>query len=159
MGEVWRARDRQSGELRAVKILKSAQAVNLAGDLDRAEEEARRAIETGRAPWQWFFMATLADVLLARGLSEEALEVVRPAHAAVASGHHAVGEAKIRLVFAKALAAKGDVAAARDVITTARERLLDRAARISNSDRRRRFLECVPENERTLVLARGSADP
>ena len=93
-------------------------------------------------------------MLLARGLADEALDVVRPAHVAVASGLHAIGEAKIRLVFAKALAATGDRATAQDVIATARERLIERAARISNSDLRRSFLERVPENERTLVLAR-----
>ncbi len=127
----------------------------VAGEFDRAEAEARRALDTGRPPWQWFFMATLADVLLARGFAAEALNVVRPAYEVVNSGRYAVGEAKIRLVFAKGLEAIGDTATARDVIQVAQQRLFDRAARISNAELRRSFLESVSENERTLFLARG----
>lgn len=148
----------EQGDARRIASSRAALAdvLVVVGELERAEEEARRAIEAGRAPWLWFFMATLADVLLARGLAKEALEVVTPAYTAVASSLHVVGEAKIRLVFAKALAATDNAAKAREVIFTARERLLDRSARISNSALRRTFLERVPENERTFAFARDA---
>jgi tetratricopeptide (TPR) repeat protein len=142
----------EQGDARRIASSRAALAdvLLLAGDLDRAEQEARRAVETGRAPWSWYFMATLADVLVARGRAAEALEVARVAHAPLDSGEHVIGEAKIRLVFGEALAATGDIARARDVIAIARDRLLARAARISDPDLRRSFLERVPENERTL---------
>ena len=49
----------------------------------------------------------------------------------------------------------GDGRAFASAIAAARDRLLDRAARISDPEWRRRFLADVPENARTLSLASG----
>jgi len=59
-----------------------------------------------------------------------------------------------RLGYAEALDATGDHAAACAAITEARDRLLAQAARIDDPSRRKTFLENVPENARTLSLAR-----
>ena len=65
------------------------------------------------------------------------------------------GEARIRLIYAEALHATGELEEARVAIATARDRLLARAAKIGDEAWRRSFLECVPENSRTLELARA----
>jgi len=106
---------------------------------------------------------TLADVLLARGRATEALIEAREAIALLASlGKAEDGEALARLALAEALFATGDHAEARAAIAEAQHRLLAAAARIEDPGRQRTFLENVPENARTLSLARawlGEAAP
>ena len=63
--------------------------------------------------------------------------------------------ALIRLLRAEALDALGDHAKAREAIATAQQRLLAIATRIDDAAYRRSFLEGVPENRRTLDLARA----
>lgn len=68
----------------------------------------------------------------------------------------------IRLTFAEALAAHGDLPAARAAFREARERLLRRAAKVGDPALRRSFLERVPENARTMARARellGEPEP
>ena len=69
----------------------------------------------------------------------------------------------LRLVHAECLHATGDLAAARAAITAARERVLRIAASIPEPAYRKSFLESVPENARTLLLANQwigpTADP
>jgi hypothetical protein len=68
----------------------------------------------------------------------------------------------VRPAHAEALHATCDHAAACAAITEARERLLAAAAGIDDHSRRTTFLENVPENARTLLLARawlGEAAP
>jgi hypothetical protein len=64
------------------------------------------------------------------------------------------GESLLRLAYAEALAATGALGAAWDALASARERLLARAALISDAQWRESFLAHVPENARTLQLAR-----
>ena len=59
----------------------------------------------------------------------------------------------MRLVYAEALHAGGDAGAAAAAIATARDRLLERAAKISEPEGRASFLAGVPDNARTLELA------
>ncbi|KYF54461.1 hypothetical protein BE08_12935 [Sorangium cellulosum] len=56
---------------------------------------------------------------------------------------------------AEALAASGDMRRARAAIALGRDRLLERAGKIANRAWRACFLENVPENARTLALARA----
>jgi eukaryotic-like serine/threonine-protein kinase len=99
--------------------------------------------------------ATLAEVLLSRGLPGDALTEARAAMDVLASfGKVEEGEALARLVYVEALEATDDHAVACAAITEARDRLLTQAARIDDPIRRKTFLENVPENARTLSLAR-----
>ncbi len=85
------------------------------GDLDGAEAEARRAVDllAGTKPLAPGARATLAAVLLARGRPAEAWQEARRAHGDLeAQGQIEEGEAAVRLVYAEALAATGDQAAA-----------------------------------------------
>ena len=62
-----------------------------------------------------------------------------------------------RLVYAEALYATGDPAA-HTVIRDARARILTIASRIADPPRREGYLENIPENARTLRLAREWLD-
>ncbi len=106
--------------------------------------------------------ATLAAVLLGRGRTAEALAA---AHTAMdkyeAMGAFGYRGAFARLVLVEALEAAGMTAEARSALATARDHLLGRAAAIPDPDMRRTFLHAVPENARTLMLARdrlGASD-
>ncbi|WP_438029964.1 protein kinase domain-containing protein [Sorangium sp. So ce233] len=139
-----------------------AEAFRLAGDLAAAEAEARRACEllADMPPLAPCVLATLANVLLARGRTAEALEhagrAAELAAAVVTSlGHLETGESLVYLVHAEALAASGDARRARSAIALGRARLLERAGKIANRAWRASFLENVPENARTLALARA----
>jgi ATP/maltotriose-dependent transcriptional regulator MalT len=141
-----------------------AEILRTAGELEEAEAEARRAVKVvdPSEPNQVAARATLAEVLLARGQPAKALAEARKAMALLSSlGKVEDGEALTRLVYAEALFATGDRAAARAAIADARDRLLAAAARISDPRRRDSFLRNVPENARTLELARAwlSEDP
>ncbi|MEP7120689.1 MAG: AAA family ATPase [Byssovorax sp.] len=130
------------------------------GDLDQAEIEARSSVDTPCAPlWRPLFLATLADVLLARGHAAEALLHARTAQALAAAQRHGHGEAKARLVHAESLAATGDRVGAQDAIAAAVARLVERARAIADVDARRSFLTRVGENARTLKLAEDWRDP
>ncbi|XXX72924.1 protein kinase [Sorangium sp. So ce134] len=133
-----------------------------AGDLARAEAEARRGCEllADCAPLMPCALGTLAGVLLAAGRAEGALEAADGAAALAApiiaaQGHLEEGESQIYLVRAEALAACGARGEARRAIALARGRLLKRAASIANPAWRASFLENVPEHARTLALARA----
>ncbi|HLM71661.1 MAG TPA: hypothetical protein VK459_03180, partial [Polyangiaceae bacterium] len=60
----------------------------------------------------------------------------------------------VRLVYAESLAAAGEEEAAREAIAGARDHLLKQAATIADADYKKSFLESVPENARTMDLAR-----
>jgi hypothetical protein len=60
----------------------------------------------------------------------------------------------LRVVHAESLAAAGEEEAARAAIAEARDHLFEQAATIGDVDFRRSFLENVPENARTIDLAR-----
>jgi hypothetical protein len=61
----------------------------------------------------------------------------------------------VRLIHAEALHATGAHDAARSAIASARDRLLAIASRITDPGHRQSFLEAVPENARTITLARS----
>ncbi|NUQ75538.1 MAG: protein kinase [Polyangiaceae bacterium] len=128
------------------------------GDFDAATHEARLAQEILAVfPLEHIAVtATLAAALLANGRVAEAL-----AEAKAALAHYeAFGAcgmfrgAFVRLIHAECLMASGDPTGARSAIATARDRILANAAKIGDEYYKKTFLENVPENARTLELAR-----
>jgi tetratricopeptide (TPR) repeat protein len=129
------------------------------GHLAAAEREARAALELlATVPLdQIAATATLAAILLAEGRAGDALSAARGAMEQCAS-IRACGffrGAFLRLVHAEALFAAGEREAARGAIKEGRARLFANADKIREPALRQSFLEDVPENARTLELARG----
>jgi tetratricopeptide (TPR) repeat protein len=131
----------------------------LAGALEQAEAEARRAVQLCEVVHQ--FQATahgrLADILLAQGNQpQEALT-----HASLAmerlrqQGVVEEGESLIQRTYAEALDACGRREEAVVVLRSAWMRLMERASRLHEDSFRTSFLERVPENARVLSLARA----
>ena len=120
-----------------------------------AEVEARHAAEllSKNPSLVAFARAGLARVLLAQGKLTEAAEESAQA-AALLDGVAEDGETLIRLTRAQALRAVGDHEGSLRAIEIARDRLLERAARIRDATFRQGFLERVPESAETLRLAR-----
>jgi eukaryotic-like serine/threonine-protein kinase len=101
-------------------------------------------------------LASAARARLALGDTERALDEAREAASRmVALGQVDEGEALVRLVLAEALEAKGLHEEARTAIGAARERLLARAAKLTEPAWRASFLERVAENRLTLELSRS----
>ncbi len=138
-----------------------AHILRTAGDLERAEAEARVAIvELENQPLiRPFAVAMLAWVLVARGTTAEALSTARAAFDAFRAGPIDEGEAIIRLAWAEALRASGDEPAALAAITDARAALEARAARMPDEAMRASFLTAIPEHARTFELAAAWAAP
>jgi eukaryotic-like serine/threonine-protein kinase len=149
---------RTQGDLRLEGYSRSylSQILAESRDLAGAEREARAAVAlVDRSPSaQAYALITLSSVLLASGRAADAVEVASSAHRILEDLHGIEdGEALIRVVYAEALIRSGDERAARAVIHAAHARVLQRAGRIHDDERRRSFLEAVPENARTLALA------
>jgi hypothetical protein len=128
------------------------------GDARSAEEQALRAEELLAAapPLCACAMASRARALLAEGLADEGRKVARAAMQLLESlGGSEGGESMVRLTLVEAEAAAGDETAARAALASAHHRLETRAARISEPELRRRFLEEHPDNRRTRELARA----
>jgi tetratricopeptide (TPR) repeat protein len=129
----------------------------LAGDAEGAVREAAAVTDDAACaqPIRAGALSVQADALLAAGQIERALAAAREAMD-ILEGLTGIeeGESLIRLAFAEALAAHGDLPAARAAIREARERLLRRAAKVGDPALRQSFLERVPENARTLARAR-----
>jgi tetratricopeptide (TPR) repeat protein len=128
----------------------------VAGDVDAAEREARAAVAklAPIRPTRAHALAQLAQVLLARDDVDEAGRAASEAAAILDElGGIDEGEALVRLLRAETYERSGQRDAARATIVDARERLLGKAARISDEAWRERFLRGVPENARTLKLA------
>ena len=118
---------------------------------------ARRALElsVSMAARRVNAQTVLAQVLLARNRAADALPIVLEAVRGLESGVHLEeGEALLYLAHAETLDANGRRDDARRVIRAARDRLLERAAMIARPEWRESFLTKVPENARTLALAR-----
>ncbi len=99
---------------------------------------------------------TQAAIHLRQGRAAEALSTVDGAlRRCDALGFMAFRPAIAPLVRAEALHALGDGEGASAAIALARDQLLSRAAAIADEDVRKSFLENVPENARTLALARA----
>jgi tetratricopeptide (TPR) repeat protein len=133
-----------------------------AGNLDAAEREARAAAELFMTapPVRPAALAVLARVLLAKGRADDALAAAREAYSQLEElGSLEEGEATVRLTHAEALMANGLNTEAGQVLVTARDQLLQRAAKISDATWRERFLNQVPDNARTLALAPSEPPP
>lgn len=129
----------------------------LTGDLEVAEREARAAAEIlESAPLlRIAAVAVRARALLGLGRTAEALSAAREAFSTLESiGALEEGESLVRVVYAEALAASGSRPEAIAAIASARDNLLARAAKISDQVLHERFLHGVPDNARTLDLAR-----
>ncbi|HEY5945103.1 MAG TPA: protein kinase [Kofleriaceae bacterium] len=125
------------------------------GDLATAEDLTRQGLQTVQAASRPTLLADLAQILLKQGRNHEALIAAREAHDLLdALGGVEEGESLIRVMLAEALHANGECDAARVAIQRARERLLARAAKITDAEWRTMFLEQLPENARTLALGR-----
>ncbi|MGC4090219.1 MAG: hypothetical protein QM756_20535 [Polyangiaceae bacterium] len=97
----------------------------------------------------------MAAVSLGRSLLEDARDSSEAAITGLGrSDEVSFGESLVRLVHAETLLACDEVEPARAALAVARDRLLERAGRIGDPERRGAFLEGVPENARTLWLAR-----
>ncbi|WP_437304760.1 serine/threonine-protein kinase [Sorangium sp. So ce388] len=151
------ASSQRLGDPRAEVVARSylAKIALLAGDFGTAEREARlaEALESA-SPLRIAATAIRARALLGLGRAGEALAAAGEALAALESlGGLEEGESMIRLVHAEAFSAVGDAKRAAAAIAAARDKLLDRAARVRDPEWRRRFLSHVPDNARTLELA------
>jgi len=127
------------------------------GELAAAEREARTALELLRfLPLEHMAAtATLAAALLAQGRAAEALAAAEEAMAQYeALGAFGFRGGYARLVHVEALEATGDHAGACRALSVARDRLRIQAAKIGDLALRRGFVEDLPENARTLALAR-----
>ncbi len=129
-----------------------------AGDLDRAEQESRSLLEDSAALAgdRAYALAVLSATLTARGRPAEALAAAQRAVDILATEVDLArreGESLIRLAHAEALHESGDARRAAAAFTEARAALLARAAKITDPELRRSFLERVPENARILALA------
>jgi len=101
--------------------------------------------------------ATLSALRLAQGRPVDALVAAEDAMARCTAmdGCGLFRAASVQLARAEALHATGAHDAARHAIAGARARLLAIAGRIADPDHQKSFLENVPENARTLALARA----
>ncbi len=117
------------------------------------------ALTSMTPPLRAMALAALAEVLIADGRGAEALPFAAEARE-ILDALTTIGEndARVRLAHAEALHAAGAAPAARSAIAAARDRLLRRASLIADDELRQSFLERVPENARTLSLARAWAD-
>ena len=130
-------------------------------DHDAAEREARAAVELAGASagMRAGGLAVLAQVLLASGRVSEALAAAEEAAALLELlGEIGDGEALVRLSLAESQRAAGAIEASVATITHARRRLLARADAIREPRWRESFLGNVPENARTMALARDWRD-
>jgi len=125
------------------------------GDQASAEREIRQGLQVVQAASRPQQLAALAQVLLATNRATEALASAREGNDLLeALGGVEEGESLVRLTYAQALQATGDAERARTAIRRARDRVLERAAKITDPEWRASFLENLPENARTLSLAR-----
>jgi len=132
-----------------------AEVLRRIGDLEAAERELPAALEMAVPLERPGVLATHAALRLAQGRAGEALAAAEDAM----SQYTAMGGcgmfrgAFVRLVHAESLHAMGAHDAARHAIAAARAHLVAIEGRIADPAYKQSFLESVPENARTLVLA------
>jgi hypothetical protein len=158
LGEYGRAQQLPMAEGRGRWVL--AEVLRRTGELDAAEREILPALGMAVPLERPGALATLAAIRLAQGRAAQALAVAGEAMGGCAEmgGCGMFRGAFVRLVHAEALRATGAHAAARRAIAAARARLLEIAGRIADPSRWASFRERVPENARTLELARAWLD-
>jgi ATP/maltotriose-dependent transcriptional regulator MalT len=137
-----------------------AEVLRRAGALEEAEREVEDALRLlGEAspvdvPGA---LATKAALRLQQGKPEEALAAAEEGmarQAAMQMHDHFFRGAFLRLVHIESLAVNGCRDEAREAVASASDRLLAIVAKIDDPAYRKSFLEDVPENRRTLELAR-----
>jgi len=162
---LWADRLIEAGRARQVPIDQGrghwamAEVLRRAGNLDDADAEIQAALTILRMASPLDLpgaLATLAALRLAQGRTTEALtaaeEGVAKYEAMAACG--LFRGAFLRLIHAQCLEAAGDHEAAKLAITRAQDRLFVIAAKIGDPEYLKSFFEGVPENRRTLELAR-----
>jgi tetratricopeptide (TPR) repeat protein len=123
------------------------------GELERALAEADVAVDRlgGARPLLPLAVATRARALTALGRHEEALASSTEALSLGDElGTIEEGDAVVRLAHVEALAALGRDAAAAQARDQAKKQLISRANRISDPNRRQRFLRDIPDHARTM---------
>ncbi len=133
-----------------------AQALLRQGNVVEAERLAREAVDVleGVSPMRPTALATLALVRLAQDEPQAALELTGRANEGLGPDTGlSFGEGLVRLSHGLALVAAGRHAEAKVAFNAARERLLRRAALISDPELKELFLTAVVENRTTLALA------
>jgi tetratricopeptide (TPR) repeat protein len=133
---------------------------SVARDFANAEQAAREALATltDQSPVVPYAQAALAEAELQLGRPNDALNSASRARAALENRDTVEGAALVHLVYGEALHATDAGDAARNVIRTAREALIARAAKITDARQRENFLENIPEHARTLQRAREWVD-
>jgi len=125
------------------------------GERDRALRELGIAFDSAQLPIRPQILASIARVKLASHPAGEALAAATEAMAILDQlGGVEEGESLIRLMYVETLLVCGQHAAATEAARIAYARVCERAAKISNPDYRALFVERIPENARTLELAR-----
>jgi hypothetical protein len=137
-----------------------AEVLRRMGDLEGADRELPAALAMAVPLEHPGILATVSALRLAQGRADEALAAAEDAMArcAAMAGCGMFRGAFVRLTHAEALDATGAHDAARHAIGDARARLLSVAGRITDPAHAQSFLEAVPENARTLALARAWLD-
>jgi len=141
-----------------------AEVLRRMGDFEGAERELQCALGMVIPLEHPGMLGTLSALRLAQGRAEEALTAADEAVARYTTmgGCGMFRGAFVRLAHAEALHATGAHGAAQRAIAEARSRLFEIADRIPSPVYKQSFLESVPENARTLALARawlGEATP
>jgi tetratricopeptide (TPR) repeat protein len=137
-----------------------AEVLRRMGDLDGANREIQAALAMAVPLEHPGVLATLSVLRLAQGRAGEARAAAEDAVARCLAmgGCGMFRGAFVRLAHAEALHATGDLDAARRAIADARTHLLATAGKIPDPASRQSFLDSVPENARTLALARTWLD-
>jgi len=128
----------------------------LRSELERAGDHVRAALDASASapPIRAYALAIFADIQMARNTPAEAYPAAEEAMRILEDLDGVEeGESLIRLVHAQALEACGYGTEAQSRIVEARQRLLERADRITDARLRRSFLDHIPENARTLTMA------
>jgi predicted ATPase len=129
----------------------------LGGRFEEAAEEAAKTIALieHSPPYRAALLGFYALTLMHKGAP--ATEVVGTASEAICILEQltgiAEGEAVVRIAYAEALHYAGDQEGAKVAVTSARDRLLARASKITNPAYKRAFLSAVRENARTFARA------
>jgi tetratricopeptide (TPR) repeat protein len=134
-----------------------AEVLRRRGDLEAAEREIVPALGLVSPLEHPGALATLSALRLAQGRADNALAAAEDAvsRCTTMGGCGMFRGAFVRLAHAEALHATGAHDAARHAIAEARARLISIADRIADPACKQSFLENVPENARTLALARA----
>jgi len=129
---------------------------HLARDHASASKEAERALPflEGSPPYKAAVLGLMALMRADDGDSEGAFEAGQEAMRLLREyGGTIEGEAIVYIGYAEGLRAKRDLEGSKVAITAARDRLLERASRISDPELRKGFLSQLREHQRILLRA------